>query len=465
MRASRTTLLAALCGLAGLFACSQKANDAQPGPVPPPARWNVARGFVRDPQGRATILRGVNLAGSHKNAPYFSFHQPADFARLSGPWGMNAIRLLVEWAAIEPEEGKYDDAYLDKVADRVQWATDAGLLVIVDMHQDLYGEGFNGGNGAPKWTCDESHYASYKPRTPWFLGYSDEHMLACYDHFWHTPSLLDHYVEAWKRLATRLRGYPSVVGLDPMNEPFYGTTKISSFENDVLLPLYVRVVEGVRTIAPQWLAFMEPSSSRNLGFPTWLEKIPFGDVVYSPHSYDSAAESGDPFGTSGHDGLVATISVYADEAKVMGAAVWFGEYGGTSTNPGIRSYMDAEYVGAGKIAAGQMYWAYDRGDAGYAMLRADGSEKPEILDVVVRPFPDRVAGDPIDWTFDEPTSTFTFRYAPDSTLKAKTEISVPSRRYPDGYRVECGGCTFEKTTTRLRILSTTATPTVVTVRP
>ena len=30
--------------------------------------------------------------------------------------------------------------------------------------QDLYGEGFLGGNGAPKWTCDASHYAAWLSR-------------------------------------------------------------------------------------------------------------------------------------------------------------------------------------------------------------------------------------------------------------------------------------------------------------
>ena len=64
---------------------------------------------------------------------------PTAYAR---DWGMNAVRLLTTWAAVEPEQGVYDEAYLDALAERLDWAKDAGLHVVLDMHQDVYGEGF-----------------------------------------------------------------------------------------------------------------------------------------------------------------------------------------------------------------------------------------------------------------------------------------------------------------------------------
>jgi len=452
----------ALLALSLLLACRHSSTDEPKDPGPP--RFHVAGGFIRDPQGRAVVMRGVNLAGAHKNKPYFGPHTEADFKRIAGPWGMNGLRFLVTWAAIEPEEGKYDDAYLDQVATRMQWAKDAGLLVVLDMHQDLYGEGFPGGDGAPKWTCDASHYAGYVPTDPWFLGYTNAHMMACYDHLWSTPSLQDHLAEAWRRLAARLVSFDNVIGFDPLNEPHWGSAKISSFEPERLQPFYEKVVAAVRKSAPLWLAFTEPSSSRNLGIPTRLTPFTFGDVVYSPHSYDSTAESGGGFNPAGHDQLVSNVAGLMDEANALNAALWIGEYGGNPDKPGIASYMDAEYQGAGQVSAGQMYWADDRSD-GYGTLRPDGTEKAALLDVIVRPFPDRVAGDPVTYSFDEPSSTFTFVYKPNGDLAAKTEISVPSRRYPKGYQVECGGCTFEKTASRLRILTSPKSPMTILVRP
>lgn len=127
--------------------------------------WSVQDGFIRAPDGRRAILRGANLAGAHKVAPYFGFHQPSDYVALREHWGMTSIRFLISWAGIEPEKGKYDESYLDGVALRVGWARDAGLTVVLDMHQDVYGEGFatGGGDGAPRWTCDEARYEAFTP--------------------------------------------------------------------------------------------------------------------------------------------------------------------------------------------------------------------------------------------------------------------------------------------------------------
>jgi endoglycosylceramidase len=161
--------------LALLCACSAEQ-------VTPLRPWR-ADAFLRDRPGRAVILRGMNVGAKH--TPWFDFQGPADFARIRNDWGMNAVRLLVIWAAIEPQEGVYDDKYLDALADRVKWASDANLAVILDMHQDVFGEGFaiGGGDGAPLWTCDASHYTKFVPTTPWFINDLNAEVLACYDAF------------------------------------------------------------------------------------------------------------------------------------------------------------------------------------------------------------------------------------------------------------------------------------------
>lgn len=396
------------------------------------------------------ILRGANVSGRHKYAPYFDFHEPADFERMREEWGMNSVRFLILWAAIEPEEGVYDDAYLDAVAERMQWLADAGLLVVLDMHQDLYGEGF-GGDGAPLWTCDQAHYDAYEPTEPWFANYANEHVVACYDGFWSSESLLAHYEEAWRRVAERLADSPAVIGVDPMNEPFWGSTAPSTFEQQDLGALYERVIAAVRESAPHWVAFLEPSASRNLGISTSLEPFSFSDIVYSPHSYDSLAEGGEGFDDERRDALVSNYSLFRQEADWLDAALWIGEYGGIASDPGIVEYMDAQYDGAGGVSAGTCYWTYTKSD-GYGMLDADGNDKPELLDTLVRPYPARVAGTPISYGFDESTRTFTLDYEPDHGVAAPTEIVVPARVYPDGFEVDCGGCTTETEPGRLRLL-------------
>src|SRR5882672_2027952 len=83
--------------------------------VTPLRPWHTQGDFLRDRDGRAVVLRGMNVGAKH--APWFDFQGPADFARVRTDWGMNAVRLLVLWAAIEPSKGQFDDAYLDALAD------------------------------------------------------------------------------------------------------------------------------------------------------------------------------------------------------------------------------------------------------------------------------------------------------------------------------------------------------------
>lgn len=437
----RPLQLAVLALLAlGLPACGEEApTDNVLGAKGP---WEVAAGFLRDDQGRALILRGANLAGAHKSPPYFGFHQPADYARLREHWGMNSIRFLLSWAAIEPERGQYDDAYVQGVAMRVGWARDAGLLVVLDMHQDIYGEGF-GGDGAPRWTCDESHYAGYEPVSPWMLNYLNPEVQACYDGLWSSEDLHDHYAEAWRRIAKALADNPAVVGFDVINEPHWGSAVMASFEEQSLQHFYEHIVPAVRQVAPHWVAFLEPSASRNIGLPTRLVPFPFPNVVYAPHSYDASAEQGKGFDPANREVLMAKLQAMNDEAASLQAALWIGEYGAMASSPGTREYMDAQYDGMASVVAGSAYWSYDRSD-GYGLLDPSGAEKTELLDVIVRPYPQRIAGTPVEAGFDEATRELVVRYVADPALSAPTEIAVPSRVYPGGYGVECGGCTYSK---------------------
>lgn len=404
---------------------------------PPPA---VHDGFLHDAEGRAIIMRGVNLAGAHKNAPYLDDKQPADYARVREAWGLNAIRFLMTWSAIEPQQGVYDDAYLDRVAERLGWAREAGLHVVLDMHQDIYGEGF-GFDGAPRWTCDESRYAAFVPRMPWFVSAQDVNVIACVDDLYARADLREHFSEAWRRVAARFAAEPAVIGFDVLNEPHWGSSPIYSFEAETLAPFYEQVVTAVRKEAPHWVAFLEPSAARNGGLATSLKPFPFENVMYAPHSYDVTAESGGGFDAARAQRLKDHVADLALDAQNLGAGLWIGEYGGDAAAPGIVDYMTAQYDAAGAAAASTMYWAYDKGGA-YSLLDAAGNEKPALLGVIVRPYPALVAGTPTAYAFDAATRTFTLEYAPDSSVSAPTRIIVPQRTYPTGYHVECD-CTYE----------------------
>jgi hypothetical protein len=126
--------------------------------------------------------------------------------------------------------------------------------------------------------------------------------------------------------------------------------------------------------------------------------------------------------------------------------------------------MKADYDGAGSVAGSTMIWDYTKG--GYGLLDVDGTEAQPLVNAVVKPYPERVAGDPVSYSFDDATSTFTLKYHARASVTAPTVLSVPARVYPAGYAVSCGGCTSSVSTGALTITSPPAgDPAVVTLTP
>ena len=96
------------------------------------------------------VLHGLNQV--YKVPPY----EPSsdgfgdDDAAFLAANGFNAMRVGVIWAAVEPQPGTYDDTYLASIAQTVQTLAAHGVVSLLDFHQDLYNEVFQG-EGAPAW--------------------------------------------------------------------------------------------------------------------------------------------------------------------------------------------------------------------------------------------------------------------------------------------------------------------------
>ncbi len=376
---------------------------------------------LRDAEGRAWILRGVNFAGAHKMAPYTSSFGPSHYAQLHA-WGFRATRLLFPWAAVEPTKGTYDDSYLDYITLHADWAHEAGMAVILDMHQDVYGEGF-GFDGAPRWTCDASRYDAFVLQDPWVLNYTDPNVIACFDALWSDDALQDKFAAMWGHVADRLATMPAIIGFDPLNEPHWGSSPIATFEPDRLQPFYARVIAAVRARVP-WVVFAEPGSSRNLGFATKLRPFDVPDVVYSPHFYDNGAELSGEFDEARRDALLSTAEDLRADADRLGIPLWLGEYGGIAASPVIGPYLDAAYDGAAAAFAGSMYWSFDKG-GGYSLLDESGAPHAELVRALARPYPERIAGDPTSWSYDDQARVLEVAWVQDASITAPTVIVVP----------------------------------------
>ena len=115
-----------------------------------------AASFLTDNDGRALVQHGFSMASSSKIAPDgMPIFTDDELAKEQTDMGTNFVRFLISWRMVEPSPGVYDQDYLDDVEERVGWYADRGYHVMLDMHQDTWGQGItterDNGNGAPVW--------------------------------------------------------------------------------------------------------------------------------------------------------------------------------------------------------------------------------------------------------------------------------------------------------------------------
>src|SRR6185436_7667614 len=110
-------------------------------------------------EGRVAILRGINarvqgvfdvtFADGRTALEAIPELTDADCRRMRA-LGIDLLRLPINWSGIEPERDRFDEEYLKRVDAAVKCAGDAGVLVVVDLHQDAFSKEI-GEDGAPLW--------------------------------------------------------------------------------------------------------------------------------------------------------------------------------------------------------------------------------------------------------------------------------------------------------------------------
>jgi hypothetical protein len=58
----------------------------------------------------------------------------------------------------------------------------------------------------------------------------------------------------------------------------------------------------------------------------------------------------------------------------------------------------------------------------------------------VRPYARATAGEILEMRFDSRRGTFLFRYRPDPSIAALTEVFMPELQFPRGFSIETKGC-------------------------
>ncbi len=425
----------------------------------PPQLRRQGRWLV-DQHGRVVILHGLNLV--YKRKPYVPPNSVHGFRAADARWlarhGFNGARIGTLWAGITPEApGRRDPAYLAKWQRIMDLLAKRGIWMQLDVHQDQWHEAY-GGEGVPDWALIRpAPFNAAPPVTaPFPMGYWTPETSTVFDDFWaDRHGLLAGWVAAWKIAARTWRHQPYLMGYDLLNEPWPGrewatclADGCERFYDQELQPALELALAGIRTVDRDNIVWWEPQQFAG-GQPleTYFEKVP-GErqLGFSWHSYcpDVFLESqGIPGGdTENCRSFAEGRQRHAlDQARRMNAVPLMSEWGATDNRRAIR--IDAEV--ADRHLMGWTHWAYKfwndptTADQSQGLFRDDTrfkTVKTGKLRTLVRTYAQATAGTPLRMRFNPDSGRFDYRYRPDRTIKAPTEIFVSPLHYRHGYRVK-----------------------------
>jgi endoglycosylceramidase len=431
---------------------------------------NHAGRWLVDTKGRVVVLHGFNMV--NKLPPYLPDAIGFDLAHAAflAEQGFNTMRLGIIWKALEPEPAMYDDIYLDRIGETVSALGRAGVRVLLDFHQDMYNERFNG-QGAPDWAVQDDGLPAWPD-----IGFPGNYAVMralwrAYDHFWANDAgpggvgLQDRYAAAWQHVAARFRDEQAVFGYDIFNEPFPGSAAVRcarpggypSFDRR-LSEFSRRVLAAIREVDRRRLVFYEPNVLFDYGADTHHADLGDEALGFSFHTYCLAASPGMPH----LPGRLQDVACERQEQRVFdlaerhsrrtGAGLLLSEFGATDD---LRAVERAAVLADRNMVSWQ-YWAYfnrdpccERPEEGLvrdlSRQPTEDNVKQDKLDVLARPYPRAIAGTPRSFGFDRKSRAFELTYATRPPANGRrsegleTEIFLPERHYGHGYSIGSSG--------------------------
>jgi endoglycosylceramidase len=435
--------------------------DAAPSSAARPAPPQLRRQgrWLVDAHGRVVIVHGLNLV--YKRAPYVPPNSRTGFRPADARWlarhGFNAARIGTLWAGLTPDQaGVADPAYLTKWQRVIDLLAEKKIWLQLDMHQDQWHETY-GGEGVPDWAVHRPAPYDLLPPVvaPFPTGYWTPELSTVFDNFWaNQDGLLDDWVAAWRIAVQRWQHQPYLMGYDLINEPWMGlewptcltTGCLPSYAAE-LQPAMAKATRAIRRIDDHNLVWWEPQQFAG-GQPVDTAFTPMRgerQLGFSWHSYcpDVFLESQ---GIPGSDtencwSFARGRQRHAlQQSRTMHAVPMMSEWGATDNVRAI--HIDAAV--ADRFLMGWTHWAYKywndptTADNAQGLFRDDTrftSAKTRKVRTLVRTYAQATAGIPLRMRFSTSTGAFRFRYRPDRSITAPTEIFVSPLHYPHGYRV------------------------------
>jgi endoglycosylceramidase len=412
-----------------------------------------------DAQGRVVILRGVNARidgvfdvtfddGRMPVQPIPTF-DATDAARMR-QLGFNFLRLPINWSGVEPRNTMpptFSDEYLSRVRAVVDLARRAGLLVVIDFHQDAFSKEI-GEDGAPLWAI--------KPAPEMLLQgpiTADEltrrrtsaQVLRAFETFFGREAegvvLRTRFAQMAAEVARRFRDDDAVIGYELFNEPIADEAQC--------LALHTQVGAAIRAADPRKLLLFEPPATRNIVDFAAVSSAPFplAGGVYAPHVYTLALSATETARrTFTRQTLRLSHNNAAREARAWATPTIITEWGYDPNGIRMEDYVDLQSDLHDEFGASAAIWLWkERSQGAWGLFDYDASsgrwsERPAFRRAIARVYPEAIAGWPRSWRFDRAARRFELEYEGSAAVSAPTVLFVPAAEdFAGSFSVRCDG--------------------------
>jgi endoglycosylceramidase len=403
-----------------------------------------------DQSGRTVLLHGVNAhvrklrdndlgngLMSDIAVPPFT----ADDAKAIRAMGWNALRLPINWSALEPTEtGGFDESMFDLIAATVEQCRQAHLWVILDLHQDGYSK-FIGTDGAPAWAIIPPHpMKDFSDSDPNISAPARAAFATFFGDQGHNGTYLrQRFAAVLVHLATRFANDDAVLGFELFNEPLATDQQLVDFDLEMLA--------AVRPVAPKKLVFFEPSAIRNA-----LDYANLGDgsigagTVYAPHVY-SRVFTPATMAPLTKAALAHSNNHARDEADSYAAPLVITEWGFGEDSPDFANYVRYQQELQDANLASAFFWVwknYAAPNMGWSLFDIDPKDdvmhpRSSAIAAISRVRAEAIAGTLQSVAYDADARVFTAVFAGSSAISAPNLVSIGAPPNFAAYDAFCDG--------------------------
>ena len=277
--------------------------------------------------------------------------------------GANTIRLPFNYGLSSQQDG------FKRIDDVVAWCKEAGLYLILDMHDCPGGQ--TGDN------IDDGH--GY----PWLFESESSQQLFC---------------SIWKKIADRYKDEPIILGYELANEPIAHYFDNKEEINQQLEPLYKRAVKAIREVDPYHIILLG-GARWNSDFYMFTDWTFDQNIMYTCHRY-------------GGEATKEAITDYIDFSDKTTLPMYMGEIGHNTDQ------WQTDFVKVMKeVNIGYTFWPYKKIDGSCMM----GIRRPELWDSIVVKYSETPRGTYKEWREARPNQQqfreLLMQYAENSRFK------------------------------------------------